>query len=84
MIIQGKMIKYSRHAKRRMKLYSITGDDIKSVIEQGKREISQSGNKTSIIHRIPAKFKYPIKVIGVEEGDSFLVISAYPLKKGKE
>ena len=52
------MIQFSRHAERRMKLYHITKNDVKFIVDQGKREISH-GQKMSIIHDIKGKFKYP-------------------------
>ena len=77
------MIKFSRHAERRMKLYHITKNDVKFIVDQGKRKISH-GQKTSIIHDIKGKFKYPIKVVGINKEAYFLVITAYPLKRGKK
>ena len=66
-----------------MKLYHITENDVKFVIDQGRREISHSG-RISIIHDVGGKFKYPIKVVGIHQEESFLVITTYPLKKGKK
>jgi len=77
------MIQFSRHAERRMKLYHITKNDVKFIIDQGRREVSH-GEKISILHDIGGKFKYPIKVVGIKKEESFLVITAYPLKKGKK
>jgi hypothetical protein len=76
------MIEFSRHAKRRMKLYNITEKDVTSVIDQGKRESLSSG-RVSITHELAGKFQYPIKVIGVQDAKSFLVVTAYPIKGGK-
>jgi hypothetical protein len=42
------------------------------------------GGKTNSIHEAGGKFWYLIKIIGIQEGESFLVVTAYPLKKGKE
>jgi len=66
-----------------MNLYGITKNDVKVVIDQGKRKNSH-GAKISIIHDIGGKFKYPIKVLGIQQEDSFLVVTTYPLKKGKK
>ena len=76
-------IRFSRHAKRRMELYGITETEVKSAIDRGKKEALQSG-KTNITYDVGGKFRYPIKIIGIQEGDSFLVVTAYPLKRGKE
>jgi hypothetical protein len=67
-----------------MKLYDINEDDIKFVLDQGKREILSGGRKVTITHSMKEKFKYPIKVIGIEKGKEFLLVTAYPLKKGKK
>ena len=66
-----------------MELYGITETEIKSAIDQGKKEVLQGG-KTSITYDVGAKFRYPIRIIGVQEGESLLVVTAYPLKRGKE
>jgi hypothetical protein len=76
------MIQISRHAERRMKLYHITKKDITFVIDQGKRDILPDG-KLSIVHDVGKKFKYPIKVVGIQQRDSFLLVTTYPLKKRK-
>ena len=66
-----------------MELYSITENDIKSVIDQGKKEVLQDG-KISITCDVSGKFEYPIKVIGIQDGESFLVVTRYPLKRGRK
>ena len=76
-------IRLSRHAKRRMALYRIREDDVTKVIETGIMESLKEG-KVSFVAELEAKFRYPIKVVGIEEEGSFLVITAYPLKKGRE
>ena len=64
-----------------MKLYGITENDVKLVVEQGEKEIL-FGRRISFTHDAGGKFKYPIKVVGIQEGASLLVITSYPLKKG--
>ena len=66
-----------------MELYGITETEVKSAIDQGEREVLQGG-KASITYDVGGKFRYPIKVVGVQKGESLLVVTAYPLKKGKE
>ena len=63
--------------------HAYTFERYESVIAQGKREVLQGG-RTSITCEVGGKFRYPIKIIGVQEGESLLVVTAYPLKKGKE
>lgn len=72
-------IEFSRHAKRRMRLYGITKKEVKLVIEKSQKE-DQSEER--ITYRIGKRFKYPIRVIALKKEYSFLVITVYPLKKG--
>jgi len=72
-------IKFSRHAKRRAKLYAISETTIASILanmtlHQGEREI---------IKHVTG-FKYPLKIaVSVEKG-LVTVITNYPLKKGRK
>jgi hypothetical protein len=52
-----------------MKLCGISENDVKLIIDQGEREIL-SGGRISFIHDAGGKFKYPIKVVGIQEGAS--------------
>ncbi len=73
-------IKFSRHAKRRAKLYSISESVIVKVLEN--KDISGQG-----IHEIVedvAGFKYPLKIVFIIENDIITVITNYPLKKGRK
>ncbi|MBW2635848.1 MAG: DUF4258 domain-containing protein [Deltaproteobacteria bacterium] len=74
-------VKISRHAKRRMKLYDISENDVYRVIDQGKRGSTEDG-KTIFLGDFSNKFKYPLKVVAVWQDDLLLVVTAYPLKKG--
>jgi hypothetical protein len=71
-------IKFSRHAKRRAQLYKISET---VVIELIKNETLVNG-KNIIIKKIDA-FKYPLKIV-IEVEKEIIVITNYPLKKGKE
>jgi hypothetical protein len=77
------MLKYSRHAKRRMALYNISDEDVALVVREGKREELAEPGRVSFTWRLAGKSKYPIKVVGLEQGKDFLVITAYPLKRGR-
>jgi len=77
------MLRYSRHAKRRMALYGISDEDVALVVREGKREELADRGRVSFIWPLAAKFNYPIKVVGLEQGEDFLVITAYPLKRGR-
>ena len=76
-------IKFSRHAKRRMQLYDISENDIYRALEEGARGITPDG-KTYFIDDRQKKFKYPLKVVAIQQGDLLLIITAYPLKKGRK
>ncbi|MDP3030063.1 MAG: DUF4258 domain-containing protein [Deltaproteobacteria bacterium] len=72
-------IKFSRHAKRRAKLYEISETTIKDILtnmnlHQGEHEI---------IKDVPG-FKYPLKIVVSVEEDLITVITNYPLKKGRK
>ena len=69
-------IKYSRHAKRRAKLYNISLRDIESLIKnsklvQGKQELVKSIEGHT----------FPIKVVVDVENDIITLITVYPLKR---
>ena len=63
------MIKFSRHAKRRAKLYNISDSTVTGILTRMK--LGQG--KHEIIKDVPG-FKYPLKIVA----------SVYPLKKGGE
>jgi len=72
------MIKFSRHAKRRAKLYNISGSIVTDILtgmnlRQGEHEVSKN---------VPG-FRYPLKIVVSVEGDKVTVITNYPLKKGR-
>ncbi len=71
------IIKFSRNAKRRAKLYNIP----KSVVENVLENLNLKSGKHEIVREV-AGFKYPIKIVVVVEGDIITVITNYPLKKG--
>lgn len=72
-------IKFSRHSKRRGKLYKISEATIIDILtsvnlRQGEQEIVKD----------VVGFKYPLKIIVAVEKDITTVITNYPLKKGKK
>ncbi len=72
------MIKFSRHARRRIKLYDIQ----ESIIEKIIANSDLSEGEHEIIKTI-AGFKYPIKIVASVENDIVTVITTYPFKKGR-
>ena len=71
-------IKFSRHAKRRAKLYKIP----ESVVEEMLKDSDLADGEHHIIRDVTG-FKYPIKVIVSVERSTMTVITNYPLKKGR-
>ena len=72
-------IKFSRHAKRRGKLYNISEETVEKILEE--KELIQ-GNQ-EIIEDVQG-FKYPLKIVASVEGDLVTVITNYPLKRGRK
>jgi len=82
-MIEQKDIKFSRHAKRRMKLYGISEEDVLNVLRNGRKETSGDG-KIFFLHDINENFKYSVKVITVQGDKVLVIVSAYPLKKRRK
>jgi len=72
------IIRFSRHAKRRAKLYHIP----ESVIEELLMGLGLSDGEHELIRDIPG-FIYPIKIVISVESNVMTVITNYPLKKGR-
>ena len=72
-------IKFSRHAKRRAKLYKIPESTIIKVLEG--KEFKQK--EQEIIESVEG-FKYPLKIVVSAENDIITVVTNYPLKKGRK
>ena len=73
------VVNFSRHAKRRTKLYNIPESTILDILESTK--ISQGEHE--IIKDISG-FKFPLKIVVCIKENVVTVITAYPLKKRKE
>ncbi len=71
-------IKFSRHAKRRLKLYGISEATVSAIL--AKMKLSQGEHE--IIKNIGQK--YPLKIIVSVQKDTVSVITNYPLKKGRK
>ena len=70
-------ITFSRHAKRRAKLYSLP----QSLVEKVTSEETLTDGEHEIIREVPG-FKYPLKIIGSVEGEVVTVIMNCRLKRG--
>ena len=72
-------IKFSPHARSRAKLYKISEEMLKNILEG--KNLSQ-GNQ-EIIEDVEG-FKYPLKIVISVENDIITVITNYPFKKGRK
>ncbi len=72
-------IHFSCHAKRRMRLYDIPESAITNILRTG----SFSGGKQEMLNNVPS-FNFPIKVVFDVQINSIVVITAYPLKRGRK
>ena len=70
------IVKFSRHAKRRAKLYKIAESMVKKILEDS----DLSDGEHEVIRNVSG-FKYPIKIVVLVENDIVTVITNYPLKK---
>ncbi len=73
------IIKFSRHAKRRTKLYKIPENAITRIVETANLDAEEY----ELIKDIPG-FKFPIKIVVAVEGEVVTVVTAYPLKKERK
>ena len=71
-------IKFSRHAKRRAKLYKVPETMVEKILEG----LGLTDGEHEIIRNVSG-FKYPIKIVFAVENDIMTVITNYPLKKGR-
>lgn len=72
-------IKFSRHAKRRARLYKIPESTILKILlgkelHPGTYEIIENAEG----------FKYPLKIVVAVKDDILTVITNYPVKKGRK
>lgn len=77
-------IKFSRHSKRRLKLYSIKEEEVISKINIFLSQSKFNDDKLEIIEKLKLSDKYPIKIVFEKFKQEVIVITVYPLKKGKK
>lgn len=70
-------INFSRHAKRRAKLYNISEAMLSGILAG----VKLPPGEHEIIKNIDG-LKYPLKIVLSTKGDTITVITNYPLKKG--
>ena len=71
-------IRFSRHARRRARLYKIQ----ESIVEDVLCGANLVSGENEVIKNIPG-YRYPVKIVAVVEGDVITVVTNYPLKKGR-
>ncbi|PIZ18634.1 MAG: hypothetical protein COY50_14290 [Deltaproteobacteria bacterium CG_4_10_14_0_8_um_filter_43_12] len=72
-------IKFSRHAKRRAKLYGIAETTITDIL----MNMNLHQGKNEIVKQVSG-FKYPLKIVVSIKEDLITVVTNYPLKKGRK
>lgn len=70
-------IRFSRHARRRMKLYNILEETVTAMVQEADRE---SGRHKVV--KEASGFSLPLKVVfDVETAENAIVITAYPVRR---
>ncbi len=72
------IIEFSRHSKRRAKLYGISEATIRKILQS----LNLNDGQHEIVKNISG-FEFPIKVVAFVKEEHVMVITNYPLKKGK-
>ena len=70
-------IHFSRHARRRMRLYKITENVVINIVENA----GLSLGKQTFLHESAGQ-KLPVKIVAVVEETVTTIVTVYPLKKG--
>jgi len=52
-------------------------------VKEGKREDLAEPGRVSFTWPLAKKSNFPIKVVGLEQGKDFMIITTYPLKRGR-
>jgi len=75
-------ILFSRHSRRRLRLYGIVEQDVVDVILSYLKDGAEMPGRHEIVSRnYTDKYRYPLKIVFVEEAGSVTVVTAYPVKK---
>ena len=78
-------IEFSRHSKRRMKLYDIDENDIiNSINEYALKNKLFYGRYNILDNFLSMKYAYPVKIIFTVENGKIVVISVFPFKRGNK
>ena len=71
-------IRFSRHAKRRARLYKIPESIIVEILAE--KELAHGNHE--IIEKVEG-FKFPLKIVAIVADDIITIVTSYPLKKGR-
>jgi len=74
-------IEFSRHAKRRMKLYNVAEADVMRVIQGHKGMRDAAGRHQVVDSLMRAKYHFPLKVVYLQTDEKIVVIAAYLVRK---
>jgi hypothetical protein len=72
-------IRFSRHAKRRAKLYHIPDSTVIHILAN----LNLKQGEHEIIKAVPGS-KHPLKIIVTVEGETLTVVTNYPMKRGRK
>jgi hypothetical protein len=75
---------FSRHAQRRMKLYKISPQDVNQIVGEFHSAASEKSGRYEILSDLHHEiYRHPLKVVFIEADDKIIIITVYPLKKGR-
>ena len=70
---------FSRHAKRRIKLYNLSESKLSEIL----KDLDLDDGEHELLRNVSG-FGYPIKIVVAVESNKIVVITSYPLKKGRK
>ncbi|MFO0795594.1 MAG: DUF4258 domain-containing protein [Candidatus Brocadiaceae bacterium] len=77
-------ITFSRHARRRMRLYKVDEYDVTETVNTYEaNNLLTTGRYEVINKQLIEKYGYPLKVVYQKENTGIVVITAYPVRKGR-
>jgi hypothetical protein len=77
-------IRFSRHARSRMKLYGIEQTDVELTISHPQQQLPD-GDNIIATRGFENKYSgYPLKAVYCRTDNDILVVTVYPLKKKRE
>ena len=72
------IIRFSRHAKRRARLYGISESTVRRLLEEANLVVGEQ-----VIIGPVSGLRYPLKIVVSFDGEIITIITNYPLKKGE-